>query len=98
MVFEGIRGGTYASDAAIDDITIHKNPCPPKGSCDFENGLCGFSNLNDDKFDWIRHSGQTPSILTGPKVDHTLGTSLGNRMFMIKEIECLRSFRNNNEA
>eukprot|EP00794_Sanderia_malayensis_P017044 gene17044-18759_t len=82
IVFEGIRGGSFTSDAAIDDITIHKNPCPPKGSCDFERGLCGYSNIDDDKFDWIRHSGATPSIQTGPSKDHTLGTSLGHYMYI----------------
>ena len=76
-MFEGTRGGGYTSDAAIDDIKIQKGPCPSKGSCDFENGYCGYTNIDDDKFDWIRHSGDTPSVKTGPKVDHTLGTSLG---------------------
>jgi len=82
IIFEGIRGGGYTSDAAIDDITIHKNPCPSKGSCDFERGTCGYTNLYDDNFDWLRHSGSTPSINTGPKTDHTLRTSLGHYMYI----------------
>lgn len=79
IIFEGIRGGGYTSDAAIDDITIHKNPCPPKGTCDFERGTCGYTNLVDDQFDWLRHAGSTPSVKTGPKIDHTLGSSLGKQ-------------------
>eukprot|EP00795_Rhopilema_esculentum_P012712 gene12712-3431_t len=82
IVFEGIRGGGYTSDAAIDDVKIHKGPCPSKGSCDFEIGYCGYTNIDDDKFDWIRHSGDTPSVKTGPKVDHTLGTSLGQYVYI----------------
>ena len=83
IVFEGIRGGGYTSDAAIDDITIHKNPCPPKGSCDFERGTCGYTNLVDDQFDWLRHAGYTPSVKTGPKIDHTLGSSLGKQGLLL---------------
>ena len=82
-MFEGIRGGDYRSDIAIDDIIIHNYACPPKGSCDFESGLCGYDNIADDKFDWVRHSGGTTSINTGPKTDHTTGTNLGKYLSLL---------------
>ena len=42
------------------------------GECDFENGLCTWTNmLVGDKFDWLRTRGHTSSLNTGPKTDHT---------------------------
>ena len=43
------------------------------GRCDFETDLCHWQNMTDDKFDWRRHSGNTPSASTGPMYDHTRG-------------------------
>ena len=48
------------------------------GDCDFEGGLCSWSNdRTGDDFDWILGQGGTPSSNTGPSVDHTLGSSQG---------------------
>lgn len=33
--------------------------------------------MGDDNFDWIQKSGPTSTDLTGPSVDHTLGTTEG---------------------
>lgn len=58
----------------------------PEGSfCTFEDGMCGWTNIKekpDHGFDWIRHSGPSPTINTGPTVDHTLGTSEGHYMYV----------------
>ncbi|KAJ7394105.1 Serine protease 56 [Desmophyllum pertusum] len=35
-------------------------------ACDFEKDLCNWSQAKNDKFDWTRRSGRTPSSSTGP--------------------------------
>lgn len=55
--------------------------CPGVGTCDFENGLCGWVQRSDDVFDWTRKRGSTPSANTGPTVDHTLQTTTGSCNF-----------------
>lgn len=48
-------------------------------SCDFEQSSnpCQWSNIHNEDFDWIIHTGSTASSGTGPDSDHTLGTSTG---------------------
>ena len=48
--------------------------------CDFEddnNPLCSMTQAPNDKFDWTRQNGPTPSANTGPNADHTLGNIRG---------------------
>ena len=55
-----------------------------KISCDFENGLCGYSystNSSASSIRWIWHSGHTPSHGTGPSVDHTTNTAAGHYIY-----------------
>lgn len=41
--------------------------------CGFSRGLCLWSQMHDDDFDWTRNSGQTSSSGTGPVGGHTPG-------------------------
>ena len=78
LVFEGIRGSSYQGDIAIDDVELLENACPPPGDCNFETGMCTWVNVpNTDDFDWLRGSGSTASLNTGPAIDHTTNSSTG---------------------
>ncbi|XP_013397768.1 MAM and LDL-receptor class A domain-containing protein 1-like [Lingula anatina] len=78
LVFEGIRGSNYRGDIAIDDISMTKGACTNPGACDFETGLCTWTNVQaGDQFDWTQGNGGTSSSGTGPTIDHTLGTAAG---------------------
>ncbi|XP_035658185.1 MAM and LDL-receptor class A domain-containing protein 1-like [Branchiostoma floridae] len=41
--------------------------------CDFESGLCGWTQATDDEFDWTRNQGTTGTANSGPSSDHTTG-------------------------
>ena len=41
----GTKGKGFQGDIAIDDVVILPGKCPPKGSCNFENNMCGYSNV-----------------------------------------------------
>lgn len=49
--------------------------------CDFENGLCHYTQDTNDDFDWTQRYGDTPSGNTGPEVDHTT-SRMGVFMFI----------------
>ncbi|KAF0022908.1 hypothetical protein F2P81_024889 [Scophthalmus maximus] len=63
---------TY-STANLSDLSNEK-----KLTCTFEQGMCFWrQQQDDDDGDWIRTSGSTFPLLTGPSADHTLGNSSG---------------------
>nr|XP_055049654.1 MAM and LDL-receptor class A domain-containing protein 1-like isoform X2 [Misgurnus anguillicaudatus] len=43
-------------------------------NCDFDGDICAWSQMPTDAFDWTRHTGSTPSLMTGPSSDHTTGS------------------------
>ncbi|KAK1172073.1 MAM and LDL-receptor class A domain-containing protein 1 [Acipenser oxyrinchus oxyrinchus] len=94
VTFEGIVNPEVLGDIAIDDISLLEGPCLPLGYCDFEDDTCTWKNALDyDQFDWKRHSGQTQSESTGPKVDHTLGTVFGTYLLMDASAHCVQGDR-----
>ena len=73
--------------AALDDMAVlgDEDACGSPDFCDFEYDQCGWTNAvngRDDDIDWMRNSGITRTPLTGPSVDHTLGTEFGWYMFI----------------
>ncbi|XP_078360440.1 MAM and LDL-receptor class A domain-containing protein 1-like [Oculina patagonica] len=71
VTFEGIRGSSYLGDIAIDDFLLAPGACPATFACNFDTSMCGFVQDSNDKFDWTRRKGSTPSSKTGPSADHT---------------------------
>ncbi|KAG5261821.1 hypothetical protein AALO_G00288910 [Alosa alosa] len=67
------------TSVALDDISLSLGDCaPPSGPtgpllCDFEAGLCGYSQDPEDSANWLRTRGPTPTVFTGPPGDHTSG-------------------------
>ena len=81
-------GDSYYSDMAIDDVNMYQGECPPinvDGSlCDFEaSSNCQLEfDLTSDYF-WKVQRGPTTNQATGPSVDHTLGTAVGQFVFIL---------------
>jgi len=50
-------------------------------TCDFEHGMCHYTQDTKDDFDWSRRYGGTPSGNTGPDADHTT-SRLGTFVYM----------------
>ncbi|WAR02788.1 MLRP1-like protein, partial [Mya arenaria] len=73
VMFEGVVGGGYLGDLAIDDYSIQPGACGSTAiSCNFDqNSLCTWTQVHDgnDQFDWQLHKGQTGSSQTGPTSD-----------------------------
>ena len=75
LLFEGVRGASFAGDIAIDDFKLMDGACNQPAYCDFEkDDWCTWTNSDkEDVFDWLLGSGSTPSVYTGPSNDHTTG-------------------------
>ncbi|CAL1289274.1 unnamed protein product [Larinioides sclopetarius] len=70
---------------AVDDIAIEDGACPPAGSCNFERDFCTWRNLPkpySTGLQWLRNSGSIVNTNTGPKTDHTTGTTEGWYIYM----------------
>nr|XP_054757011.1 MAM and LDL-receptor class A domain-containing protein 1-like [Lytechinus pictus] len=85
IAIEATYGGNYTGDIAIDDTFISLDGLCNETSewdCDFESDWCGYTQAQDDTFDWTRQSGATTSLDTGPSIDHTTGTATGYYVFI----------------
>ncbi|KAK3732283.1 hypothetical protein QZH41_014417 [Actinostola sp. cb2023] len=68
-VYQNVSGENYViANFLIDSVAF----CLSAFSCNFDpRDLCGFTQRSNDKFDWTRRRGSTPSQGTGPDGDHT---------------------------
>ncbi|XP_055943864.1 MAM and LDL-receptor class A domain-containing protein 2-like isoform X2 [Argiope bruennichi] len=70
---------------AVDDVAIEDGACAPAGSCNFERDFCTWRNLPkpySTGLQWLRNSGSIVNSNTGPKTDHTTGTTEGWYVYM----------------
>ncbi len=58
-------------------------------SCDLEEGWKNLANDTYDNHDWRTFSGPTSTVLTGPSVDHTTGTTDGQYLYIEPSVYCL---------
>uniref|UniRef100_A0A3B3RPL2 MAM domain-containing protein n=1 Tax=Paramormyrops kingsleyae TaxID=1676925 RepID=A0A3B3RPL2_9TELE len=83
IVVEGVWGTGVSGGVAIDDVVLSNGACPPPGVCDFQGSLCGWTNIEaGDQADWLRGRGTSPLPSTGPRVDHTMGSSQGYYVYV----------------
>lgn len=84
--FEARGAGGEGTYIAIDDVFFSTYSCPPKDAvCDFEYGLCGWSNTQSpslDHLDWDVTSAALESRLPVPHEDHTLKHENGHFLFL----------------
>jgi len=50
--------------------------------CDFEQGICGYTQDTTDDVDWTLQRGQPGTTNTGPDNDHTYGNSSGHFVYL----------------
>ncbi|KAG8255979.1 hypothetical protein J6590_079334 [Homalodisca vitripennis] len=50
--------------------------------CNFESGMCGWNNDNENRMNWTLHSGPTETDHTGPSVDHTYKNITGKYIYV----------------
>ena len=77
IIFDGLLNHTNGAldSIALDDVSIRSGACDPLGSCDFEQGICGYQLMKAD-FDWKRTS-YNIEIFSAPQIDHTTNTRAG---------------------
>lgn len=51
------------------------------GTCNFENGQCGWNDVSSGRYNWHIFQGSSPGT-GGPKTDHTNGTAAGHYMLV----------------
>ncbi|CAF0741650.1 unnamed protein product, partial [Brachionus calyciflorus] len=83
IIIDGLPGNT-AGLIAIDDANFKDEPCEQDEitiNCDFETDfICGYKNDRSVKMSWVRFTGQTITVETGPPNDVTTGTIYGHFM------------------
>ncbi|GAB1608584.1 hypothetical protein Ahia01_001142600 [Argonauta hians] len=84
IIIEGVKGYKGISNIAIDDVAISKDSCHETyGECNFESRtICGYKFESKSDLNWIRRSGYSPIISTGPTKDHTYGSINGHYMYI----------------
>ncbi|XP_050961124.1 MAM and LDL-receptor class A domain-containing protein 2 isoform X2 [Labeo rohita] len=76
VAFRAEVSANSESFVLLDDVSVKTGACSPKGSCDFESGMCTWINVANgvtDAHDWIHADGH----YRGPLFDYTTHTADG---------------------
>ncbi|XP_051943890.1 zonadhesin-like isoform X2 [Hippocampus zosterae] len=71
LIIDGIVRGAAQSGPPQSECQLN---------CNFDQDLCQWEQLVTDAFDWARHRGSTPTLMTGPSSDHT--TEYGHYLYI----------------
>ena len=88
LVFEAVDQGSELSGGEVwlDDVEIRLKGCSPLGTCDFEDGMCGFSFLTSvSDFQWVLLNGYFgigQNIWSVPTFDSTLNSPIGSFLYL----------------
>ncbi|CAE1138337.1 unnamed protein product [Acanthosepion pharaonis] len=67
-----VRGSTYTSDIAVDNVFLTSQPCPNQVDCNFEYGMCNYTvTYSYYRYKWALVSG----------TDHTYGSGRFLRVY-----------------
>ncbi|CAC5403046.1 unnamed protein product [Mytilus coruscus] len=86
MTLEGVRGSTYKSDIAIDDISLLPGLCNKRAiflDCNFEAEKCNWLTDPKPPYVWTISTGLTSTGDTAPDYDHTIKTDHGHYIYLI---------------
>ena len=83
VVLEGTRLEGSEGYVAWDDLTVKRGVCTDPGTCDFEGGLCGWTDVTQSEDNiWLWLVGEKAS--NGVTVDHTTDSGLGKDWIICK--------------
>nr|XP_053646985.1 MAM and LDL-receptor class A domain-containing protein 1-like [Cherax quadricarinatus] len=74
LAFKAEYPEEFGNSVVLDDISLVPDHCPSNIlSCDFDESLCGWSNVFMSTLPWLVGQGFTidPDIVSGPFTDHT---------------------------
>lgn len=76
VVLEGLRREGSEGYMAWDDLTVKRGACADPGTCDFEGGLCGWTDATESgDYGWVWLAAEEAG--NGIVTDHTTETSKG---------------------
>ncbi|XP_071520575.1 LOW QUALITY PROTEIN: MAM and LDL-receptor class A domain-containing protein 1-like [Panulirus ornatus] len=77
VILEGRRLNGSQGFMAWDDLSVRRGACKAPGTCDFESGLCSWTDVpdpRDNNWVWLKAEAASDGVLT----DHTTNSGLGH--------------------